>query len=254
MNCLRHVPLLLATTLGLSAPHAIAGADDDCPPALYSMGVRYQQQSAEIAALQQQAYNLATLRLDQQVQQQGSAKGLAIITDIDETLIDNSELLARDLAQCHDFTTWDTWKHWEREGQPRLLPGALAFFSHADKLGVTIFYISDRYQENKSHTLATLEKLGLPQVTEQQVLLYGPPKQQRREQVMKDYNVVMLLGDTLHDFSEAFISKVPLEQQQHLVEQNAARFGQDWIMFPNASYGTWSKAPLKAWDAPLETR
>jgi predicted secreted acid phosphatase len=23
----------------------------------------------------------------------------------------------------------------------------------------------------------------------------------------------------------------------------------EWIVFPNAGYGTWSKAPLKAWEA-----
>ena len=35
---------------------------------------------------------------------------------------------------------------------------------------------------------------------------------------------------------------------------NAAHFGADWIVFPNATYGDWSTAPLTAWDAPLKTQ
>ncbi len=141
------------------------------------MGLRYQQQSAEAAALQRQGFALATYRLEDQIEAHGGSDDLAIITDLDETVLDNSALLVRDMQACHDYTTWDTWKHWEREGEPRLMPGAKAFLDYADEQGVAIFYVSDRYQENEADTIATLEALELPQVSEQSVMLLGPARQ-----------------------------------------------------------------------------
>src|SRR5882762_5770579 len=52
-------------------------------------GAMWQQKAAEYKALCYQAYNLAKLRLDIILLQQHS-KPLAIVTDIDETVLDNS--------------------------------------------------------------------------------------------------------------------------------------------------------------------
>ncbi|MBD3894632.1 5'-nucleotidase [Halomonas sp. ML-15] len=249
----------LLAALAATAYTANVSADGDadeatlCAQEAYKMGLRYQQQSAEIAALQRQGFALATLRLEQQIADHGDGANLAIITDLDETVIDNTELLVRDMNLCHDYTVWDTWLHWEREGTPRLIPGAMDFLEFADEQGVAIYYVSDRYEENKQDSLATLESLGLPQVADDTLLLLGPPKQERREFVEDNYTLVMQLGDTLHDFSEDFVSDVPLEEQHERVEEHAERFGFDWIVFPNATYGTWEDAELDEWDAPFET-
>ncbi|MDT1064082.1 5'-nucleotidase, lipoprotein e(P4) family [Paracoccus sp. CPCC 101403] len=250
-------PAIAALTLGLGLALGFgpAAADEAKPPCAedsFAMGLRYQQQSAEVAALQRQAYALARIRLDEALAKAAPGEKLAIVTDLDETVIDNSALLVRDMQACHDYTTWDTWKHWEREGNPTLIPGALDFFTYADQKGVAVYYLSDRYDENKAQTKATLETLGLPKVTDETVLLLGPPKQERRELVEKDHKVVMLLGDTLHDFSEDFTSKVPVDKQRDLVAEQAEHVGRDWIVLPNAGYGTWSKTELKAWDAPIK--
>ena len=131
--------------------------------------------------------------------------------------------------------------------------GAADFFHLADRLGVTIFYVSDRFEENKLATIATLSRLGLPQVRAEQVLLFGPPKAERRAAVERDHRVILHLGDTLHDFDGVF-RKAPTEVKRAEVDRNAAHFGADWIVFPNATYGDWSTAPLTAWDAPLKTQ
>src|SRR3954466_10949424 len=49
----------------------------------------YQQRAAEYRALCFQAYNLAKLRLDVAIKVHGK-KPLAVVTDIDETVLDNS--------------------------------------------------------------------------------------------------------------------------------------------------------------------
>jgi len=117
---------------------------------------------------------------------------------------------------------------------------------------VSIYYVSDRYQENKADTLATMEALELPQVSDERVMLLGPPKTERRAIVEDSHTLVMQLGDTLHDFSGDFVG-ASLEEQRDLVNDHAERFGQDWIVFPNASYGSWSDAELNAWEAPFES-
>ena len=233
---------LLATEL------ALADTATDCSVTEFTMGLRFQQQSAEIQALQLQAYNIATEKLDKAVAAAKDPSKLAIVTDLDETVIDNSVLLARDLANCHPYDAWDTWLPWERDGTPELIPGAKKFLEHADRLGVTIRYISDRADEQKKYTLATLSKLGLPQVSEESVLLLGPPKVERRAIVSADHQIILLLGDTLHDFDARF-RKTPLDAQRNTVAEDSDKWGVEWIVFPNASYGTWSKAPLKGWDA-----
>lgn len=245
--------MLTCAAMALTSHTALAqdAATDpakDCPVAEFTMGLRFQQQSAEVRALQLQAYNIATLRLDAAVAKAEDPAKLAVVTDVDETVIDNSALLARDLANCHTYDGWDTWLPWERDGKPTLIPGAKEFLDHADSLGVTIRYVSDRSDEQKAHTLKALTELGLPQISPESVLLLGPPKIERRELVSKDHQIVLLLGDTLHDFDARF-RKTPLDEQKATVAEESAKWGAEWIVFPNAGYGTWSEAALTAWDA-----
>lgn len=143
----RNVATLAALASLASLPlagQAVANDGTDCAQAEYAMGLRFQQQSAEAIALQRQGFELATYRLEEQIEAHGDDADLAIITDLDETVLDNSALLVRDMQACHDFTTWDTWKHWEREGDPRLIPGAKDFLEFADEHDVAIYYVSDR--------------------------------------------------------------------------------------------------------------
>lgn len=217
-----------------------------------AMAIRYQQRSAEVKALQRQCYALATLRLRAAVEANGgTGAGLAVVSDIDETILDNTAVMAHAMTLEH-HNNIETWKLWEREGMPHLIPGAADFLAMADGLGVTIFYLSDRFDENKLATIATLSRLGLPQVSAAQVQLFGPPKAERRAAIEKDHRIVLQLGDTLHDFHGAF-ADVTLDEQHRLAEDHADRFGDDWIVFPNAAHGTWMEAELYPWDAPAST-
>lgn len=246
------------------APAVAQEEPGSCTVSQYAMALRWQQQSGEARALQAQTYALATQTLEQKVKKarshsnngKGNAaqrhQNLAIITDLDETVIDNTALLARDMEHCHDYTSWDTWGDWEQQGNPTLINGAKEFLERADQLGVDIYYISDRSVENLEPTLDTLNELGLPQVSEQQVLLLGPPKQERRVTVQSDHTVLMQFGDTLHDFDEGFAG-TSLTQQRRLVEQNSEKFGNEWIVLPNPTYGSWSKAALEQWEVEFST-
>ena len=218
-------------------------------PSERAIAIRYQQRSAEVKALQRQCYALATLRLRAAVEANGTGKGLAVVSDIDETILDNTAVMAHAMTLGEALDGFETWKLWEREGAPHLLPGAADFFHLADRMGVTIFYVSDRFEENKLATIATLSRLGLPQVHADQVLLFGPPKSERRAAVERDHRIILQLGDTLHDFHGCFAGAT-LDIQHQLAEDHADRFGEDWIVFPNAAHGTWMEAELRPWEAP----
>lgn len=228
-------------SLALAGGTAFAQQPSSCSVQQYNMSIKFQNRSAEIQALQLQAYNLATYRLKDILQQHPDAKNLAIVTDLDETVLDNSDVFVHDLKQCEDYTQWKSWDAWEKSGQPELIAGSLAFLQFADQQGVKIFYVSDRSEKYRASTLHALRQLKLPQVKTEQILLYGTSKEQRRQSVAKDYQIVLLLGDTLHDFSPEFSNQQSKQERVSAVSQNKSKFGYEYIVLPNVSYGAWSQ-------------
>ncbi|WP_050764777.1 HAD family acid phosphatase [Photobacterium sp. SKA34] len=73
------------------------------------------------------------------------------------------------------------------------------------------------------------------------VLLDEVSKEKRRQHIRQTSKIIMLFGDSLADFASPFKTKKTTEKQRELVKENKFHFGDDWIILPNASYGTWSK-------------
>ncbi|MCL1127676.1 5'-nucleotidase, lipoprotein e(P4) family [Shewanella surugensis] len=239
----------LLLSLPLINTTALAATDNDvCKAKENAMALSYQQQSGEITALQIQTYAFATERFKQILRDNTSTEKMAVVLDLDETVIDNSPLLVRDMNNCHDFTAWDTWNDWEQKGQPTLIPGAKTFLDYVNTRDVKIFYVSDRFQKNKADTLNSLNALNLPQVSSDNVLLLTGSKEVRRASIRENYNIIMLFGDSLADFDAAFKNKKSTEYQRNLVKQQSEHLGKDWFVLPNASYGSWMQAPLTSWD------
>ena len=99
----------------------------------------YQQLAAEYRALCYQAYNIAHLRLEQQLQQPHDHP-LAIITDIDETLLNNSPNTVQQSLSGKDFDS-QSWYDWTSKASADTVPGALNFLKYASANGVSIYYI-----------------------------------------------------------------------------------------------------------------
>jgi 5'-nucleotidase (lipoprotein e(P4) family) len=66
-------------------------------------------------------------------------------------------------------------------------------------------------------------------------------KETRRQEVMKKYNVVMLLGDNLNDFTSAF-EKGSIENRFLETDKARAEWGRKFIVLPNSTYGEWENA------------
>lgn len=202
--------------------------------------VLWQQHSAEYKALCYQAFNLAQMQLDILLQEKKNAgKPLAIVTDIDETVLDNSPYSAKQIETDQNYSK-ENWVNWGILERAKAVPGALSFFKHAHSKGIEIFYISNRYNIQQKETMKNLEAIGFPSVNAKHVLLKTTTseKEARRQTVLKDYEIVMLLGDNLSDFDELFDNKSTSKRNQ-LVKDLKTKFGKEFIVLPNPMYGDW---------------
>jgi len=204
----------------------------------------YQQRAAEYKALCFQAYNIARLRLDEALKHK-SKKSLAVITDVDETVLDNSPYDAARAVKDKDYEPAG-WKAWTAKGIADTVPGAPSFFKYAASRGITIFYVTNRDEREKAATLANLVKYQLPNTDDSHLLMRQgiSSKEERRQNIMANYDVLLLIGDNLADFSNLF-DKKPQQERENNTMQSALMFGDRFIILPNPNYGDWEPAFYK---------
>lgn len=215
--------------------------DKGIPPREYSVGaVLWQQHSGEYRALTYQAFNLAQIQLDALLQNKKVGdKPLAIVTDIDETILDNSPYSGKQIELEEDYLP-ERWAEWVNERKAKPIPGALDFFKYAESKGVEVFYISNRTHDQEEATLENLRKVGFPYADESHLLLAKETshKGKRRTIVRDTHKVVMLIGDNLSDFSSVFENRSTADRNRS-VDSLRAAFGSQYIVLPNAIYGDW---------------
>lgn len=200
--------------------------------------------SAEAWACYTQGYALAEARLLAMGRSDGTK---AIVTDLDETAINNAASTALDIAEGKAYTQ-ERWDTWEKKGVATALPGAVSFFTLADALGYRICYLSNRSTAYQGATLRNLQALGFPQADSAHLLLKTNTsnKEPRRTFIRGNgYEIVMLLGDNLADFVEV-PSDASEGQRLALVAQTKQEWGRKFIMFPNPMYGGWQLKPEAA--------
>lgn len=210
----------------------------------YSLNaILWQQHSGEYRALCYQAFTLAKMQISEAIRQNsGVGKPLAIVTDIDESILDNSPQQAQDLLD-HTTYTEKSWKNWTAKASAKALPGAVSFFQYAAQNGVHIFYVSNRSQDELSATIQNMQTAGFPQADAQHVLMKAESsdKEPRRLAIAQSHQIVMLVGDNLNDFDRMFY-KQNADRRSQLVADHQMLFGTKFIILPNAIYGDWESA------------
>ena len=196
----------------------------------------------ESAALYFQGFAVARERLDAALAQPAPPKPLALITDIDETVLDNSPYQIW-LIQNREQYSLKTWKQWTALASAQPLPGAREFLNYASGRGVKVFYVTNRDQDEADATVKNLQSGGFPNANHAHLFCKRTSKNKddRRANIAKTKTVCLLLGDNLSDFSGVFDTTI-LEERGTAVTNHAARFGSNWIVFPNPMYGDWEKA------------
>ncbi|MBD3368477.1 MAG: hypothetical protein GF405_09955 [Candidatus Eisenbacteria bacterium] len=262
------VCLVLGSLLGQvsaekTAPEATPGTGGGEPQpigqrALYSN--IYVQSSAEYAACCRTIYTCAARALASRLASVDPPPVRpAVVMDLDETVLDNATFQTFLYMNDLEYTP-KLWAEFERRGvsDVGLVPGAKDFIEHAESLGVTVVYCSNRNERNLMATRESLERLGLNADGLVERLYLKPDgssssKAARRDAISARYDVLMYFGDNLRDFSELF--RVPkladdpervdylraIEERKAVVEETGFHWGVDWFVLPNPAYGEWEK-------------
>ncbi len=248
--------MLLGLTVGespLARAQAPIAANDNLNATLWT------QTSVEFKANALVTYKLAEVMLDRALadkswtaalEQAGSYQDLppAVILDVDETVLDNSAYQAWRVKEGVSFQP-ATWGAFVNTASSRPVPGSREFISYAASQGVTIFYVSNRNTEFEVATRKNLAAYGYPlDDTVDTVLLqrerqaWGAKKGSRRAVVAETYRILLLIGDNFGDFVDAY--KDTPEARQKLMDAHKSRWGTQWIVISNPTYGSWEAAPF----------
>lgn len=203
----------------------------------------FQQRAAEYRALCLQAYNIAKLRIDSYTAQ--TQKPRVIITDIDETILDNSAYAVHQAYTGNEYSQ-ATWYEWTDKSAADTMPGAAAFLQYVASKNIQVFYITNRDDRERAATLKNLQRFGLPNADEIHLYtkLNTSSKEARRQQVMERYEVVLLMGDNLADLNVLFDKKNEADRKSN-TDLLAGEFGKKFIVFPNVNYGDWESSMYK---------
>jgi acid phosphatase len=219
----------------------------------------YVQTGAECDALCRQTYRYAYECLQRRLADPPKGeKPFAVVLDLDETVFDNSGYQAwlYRSGQKFDDKTWAVWEE-SYADEVKGVPGAVEFIHKVEAIkkpgAVQVFYLSNR--RNKSGALAALRKLGLDERGDAErrliVRTAERDKEARRQQIAADHRILLLIGDNLSDLSSDFTMKLKdpadvkeqtdaINARKKKVEGHKERFGFDWIILPNPSYGDWN--------------
>ncbi len=194
--------------------------------------------SAEKRAIYYQTFNIAKKIVLKQLQKKHD-KPLAVITDIDETVLDNSGFELSLLKNNVKYSD-SLWSKWENDTKAVALPGAVEFSQFLKKNNVELFYISNRSIKALKSTIENLRKEGFAYADSAHLLLRKNTKDKtaRRNIVNKSHTVILLLGDNLRDFDEKFKYETTISGWQK-VDENKDLFGTKYLIMPNPLYGQW---------------
>jgi len=249
------VTAVLVCGSAISAYFAAVSAAQQAPaPAAdneYQVGaVLYMQKAAEYRALAYQAFNLARWQFDADLDKKNlkllpkpeRKRPRAVVVDIDETVLDNSPSQAYGIKNRLLFNVKD-WYAWGEMRKAKPIPGAVDFLNYAVSKGAKVFFVSNRDDVQKQATIDNLKGVGFNDVSAENVVLRTTEstKESRRQAIASKYRIVLLMGDNLDDFSNAFERKSVIERFNE-VDKNRELWGKRFIVLPNAMYGTWESA------------
>ncbi|HEX6084078.1 MAG TPA: HAD family acid phosphatase [Thermoanaerobaculia bacterium] len=266
----RLIPLLLvfagcATTPTTPAPTpATTTASAPCNPGHTILNATlWVQSSAEFRAASTQTFAAARRALDEALADRtrtGATEETnadpdqppAIVTDVDETVLDNTPFEARVIQAGKTYDS-ASWKEWTAEGAAPPMPGATEFLQYAKSRGVTVFYVTNRDEDERPGTRANLERAGFPLDPNVETLLLRSTtsdKSPRRKHVADRYRLLLLLGDDFNDFAN--VREASWDVRDALVKEKESWWGTRWFMLPNPMYGSWERAAIGSGGTPCE--
>ena len=201
--------------------------------------------SAEFGALCHQAYNLAKLRVDMALQVSEREKPLAVIADVDNTVVHAFSYWGYLINEGKDFFEDESWDRWIPENLMTVVPGALAFLKHCQANDVEVFYVTNRDQGDSTfdYALRQLQYLNLPYADADHLRVFCETsnKTPARDAISQSHELILLLGDNLNDYKRDYYV-ADVDERFNLMERDRNDYGDRFILLPNATDGHWVRA------------
>jgi len=208
--------------------------------------VAWQETAAEFGALCHQAYNLARFKVQQAIDaKQSKSKPLAVIADMDNTIIAATSYWGYLINNEMDFFDDAIWDEWLPKNEITAVPGAKEFLDYCHENNVEIFYVTNRNQGERTYEYALnqLEYLGFPYADEAHLTVYRETsnKMPTKNVIRDSHELIVMLGDNLNDYKrDYYVDGTELRYQ--LMERDRKEFGDKFILLPNPTDGHWVRA------------
>lgn len=195
--------------------------------------VHWYRNSAEKRALYEQTFQAAGREL--RARAQGLPRGSwAVIMDVDETVLDNSDYVVE-----FGHYTAPTWDQWTARKSASALPGAARFVAQVRELGGVAAFVTNREEKACDDTRENLTRAGIPHdivLCMQQTGDKNPrfAAIESGSAGLPPLKVLMWLGDNIEDFP-----------RQSQTDVEIAAFGTRYFVFPNPYYGSWESQPRR---------
>lgn len=205
--------------------------------------VLWYQSSVERKMIYAMSFKRAEQLLKQNMQKYGkSKKQLAVVVDIDETILDNSPYEGYLIKNQMAFTP-ETWQHWVNKAKADLLPGSRDFLTKVEQSGIEIFYISNRSMEDLEPTMQNLRMHELPFIDPGHIMLKTDlsSKTDRKKVIQESYKIILSVGDQYSDFDSegyALNFEVGMEQANYQLADSVLNH---FVLLPNPMYGEFEK-------------
>ena len=208
--------------------------------------VAWKQTAAEFRALCYQAFNIATLQLDRALARQSNGdKPLAVITDMDDTILHANDYWALLIERNRDFFDDGIWDDWIPKNRVTAVPGALEFCNYCIARDVAVFYVTSREQgsDTRAYARGHLRHLGFPLPVEERLIVFRDTsdKSAAREAIAARYQVPFLIGDNLNDYKRDYYV-ADVAERQSVMERDRDDYGHRFIVLPNPTDGHWVRA------------
>ena len=164
---------------------------------------------------------------------QGIASVAFSISDLDETVLDNSQYQI-DIFEINESYTPKTWAKWVLREEAKLVPGAKEFIDAVRAQGLQLIFISNRMDERVQATKNNMKKCNI--FSENDIYLLrldkADKKHVRRGEIYTasgrmsnhdEFEVVLYIGDAMGDFPN----------------DDVYEFGKKQFILPNPMYGKW---------------
>lgn len=210
------------------------------------LGTLWVRDSGEYRALTYQAYNSGKTYLKEIVKdEKNHDKKLAVVLDLDETVLDNSAFAAWQAVNHRLFSSKD-WDRWVNAKQATEVLGSIDFIKTAKELGFEVFYVSNRNANLTKPTIENLKSIGALFADEEHVLgkTTTSNKAPRLRSIEdKGYTIVLLGGDNLDDFDSMVHHRLNIDRKSH-VEDMKDNYGTKFIVLPNPEYGGFNSGTI----------